>query len=144
MDLWLNSNTTGIQVYWRGNSNENFANNLAYIYLRKGQLREAKQILENRSWRKGYFFVVATKGLLNILEGNINQGVRLYDEAENLAWNTELKRLVRQKKYLELGRYYLVSGDIQNAKTELHKALSVKTLATVYSLEVEKLLSIIS
>ncbi|MBA7652495.1 Photosystem I assembly protein Ycf3 [subsurface metagenome] len=117
------------------------ANNLAYAYLRKGHLREAKDILYRMQWQKDYFFAYATKGLLRVTEGNVREGTRLYDEAEKLAKKTEWKRLVRQKKHIELGRYYLTIGEKDKAERQLKRALSVNTTQQVYKCQAQRLLA---
>lgn len=122
-------------------SNPNVANNLAYAYLRKGQLPQAKDILDHTRWKRDYFFAYATKGLLRIAEGKVREGEQLYNEAEKLAGKTEWKRLVRQKKHVELGRYYLRIGEIETAKLQLTRALSIKTKEQVYKYQAERLLA---
>ena len=121
-------------------SDQNLANNLAYAYARKGLISEAKNILERRRWDKNSFFVTATKGLVRITEGYIDEGIHLYNEAEKIAWNTDWKRLVRQKKYVELARYYLNNKKLQDAQRELNHALSIKSKTNIYRNQAEKLL----
>ncbi len=121
-------------------SDRTLANNLAYAYVRKGLVSEAKNILEKRKWDKNYFFATATKGLVKLTEGYISEGIQLYNEAEKMAWNTEWKRLVRQKKYVELARYYLNKGKLKEAQHELSRTLSTKSKINVYKQQAEKLL----
>lgn len=122
-------------------SDQGLANNLAYYYARKGLISEAKDILENRRWDKDLFFAIATRGLVRLTEGYVNEGTNLYNQAEQLAWNTEWKRLVRQKKYIELGRHYLKIGKLQEAQHELNRALSTKSKKNMYRYQAEKLLA---
>jgi len=122
-------------------SDQGLANNLAYYYARKGLIPEAKDILENRRWDKNYIFAIATRGLVRLTEGYVNEGTNLYNQAEKLAWNTELRRLVRQKKYVELGRYYLKIGKLEEAQHELNRALSTKPKTNMYRHQAEKLLA---
>jgi tetratricopeptide (TPR) repeat protein len=122
-------------------SDQGLANNLAYYYVRKGLIREAKEILENRRWDKELFFTIATRGLIRLREGYVNEGTNLYNQAENLAWNTEWKRLVRQKKYVELGRYYLKIGKLGEAQRVWNRVLSTKSKRNIYRNEAGKLLT---
>jgi len=122
-------------------SDQGLANNLAYYYARKGLITEAKDILENRRWDKEIFFTIATRGLIRLTEGYVNEGTSLYNQAEKLAWNTEWRRLVRQKKYIELGRYYLEIGKLGEAEREWNRALSTKSKRNIYRNEAAKLLT---
>lgn len=122
-------------------SDQNLANNLAYIYIRKGLVSEARNVFEKQRWDKNNFFALATKGLLRLTEGYVTEGTNLYNEAEKQAWNTEWKRLVRQKKYVELARYYLNRSKLQEAQHELNRALSTKPKANIYKYQADKLLA---
>jgi len=129
------------RAYELRSSDETLANNLAYSYARKGLVAEAKAILESRRWDQDYFPIVATRGLIRLTEGYLNEGIGLYDQAEKLAWNSEWKRLVRQKKYVELGRYYLRTGEFGKAERELNRALSTKSKQNIYKHQAEKVLA---
>lgn len=129
------------RVYQLKPSDPIAVNNLAYYYLRTGHLHDAKDLLDGIRWQKDYFFAYATKGLLRIMEGDVQEGEQLYNKAENLALKTEWKRLVRQKKHVELGRHYLKSGDNAKATWHLKRALSINPKQELYKYEAERLLA---
>jgi Flp pilus assembly protein TadD len=105
------------------------ANNLAYALLLGGRLAEARKILE------GYpepsvtdVFLRATWGLLHLREGNLDEGVRGYREAQDMAQRDgrrELGRQARQKMHLEVARFYLGNGDVQTAGKEVALGLGI-------------------
>jgi tetratricopeptide (TPR) repeat protein len=112
--------------------NQIFLNDLAYTYLRKGLLDTANEILSGINWDKATFPLYATKGLLQISMGKLHEGIRLYDMAVGKAPNNELKNMVRQKKNIEVGRYFLTKGDRDEALRHLHNALSINTNTKLY------------
>lgn len=106
--------------------NVGLLNNLAYNYLLKGNIAEARNILDKVN-APDNLYITATRGLLLLKEGNIEEGSRLYNIAEAIASpNKGLQYLVRQKKYLELARYYYKENKIREAKEYLKKAISLK------------------
>ena len=86
-------------------------NNYAYALVMEDKLVEARRVLDKVK-DENYVFLNATRGLLLIREGNINEGRRYYNKAMELAKSTDknLMALVNQKKHLELGRYYIEKG----------------------------------
>lgn len=121
-------------------------NNLAYNYLKEGNIKMAREILDKKriSQIVNNVFLTATRGLLLVKEGNIQEGQRLYNRARDIARNDDLKNKVMQKKNLELARYYLDKGNIREAKRLLEKALGYKTITLGYIGEIKKLLEKIS
>src|SRR5712692_208672 len=71
-------------------------------------------------------FVTATFGLLNIKRGKIDKGKGLYEEAFELANDNKLKRRIKQRMHLELGKALLETGDRTKAVRLLEKAVSEK------------------
>lgn len=122
-------------------SNVIVVNDLVYAYLRKGRLSKARSLLGQLTSKIDYFYPYATKGLLYIMEGRLEEGITLYNKAENLAPITELKRLVRQKKHVELGRYYFSRGKLDKSERELNKAISVKTQSQIYKSQAKGLMT---
>lgn len=118
-------------------------NNLSYTLLQtndKNNIAEARRLLEKvKNIENVYLF--ATKGLLFIKEDNLQEGERLYNRAANLAESTELKNKVKQKKLLELGRYYLAKDEKKKAKSCLLKALKIKIKDDIYQDQIKELLS---
>jgi tetratricopeptide (TPR) repeat protein len=120
---------------------QGFLNNLAYSYLRKGLIHEAKTTLDRIGWDKAYFFAYATKGLLRISQGRVSEGASLYDKAANIAPNPEWKQLVRQKKRIEVARYWVSQGKTAAAVRHLHVAKSIRTKSQVFAKQAGKLLA---
>jgi len=99
-------------------------NNLAYVLLMKGAVGEARQVLESvqRPTARDLIFLTATRGLLALREGRIQEGQRLYNEAARLTSDKETRNLVLQKKAVEVARVYVQQGDFRRAKELLAEA----------------------
>lgn len=115
-------------------------NDLAYSYLRKGLTDEANDVLGSVNWDKAAFPLYATKGLLQMSKGNLKEGIRLYGVAVGKAPTTELKNLVRQKRGIEVARYYSVRGERDKALRQLHSVLSTRTKTKLYVDQASRLL----
>ena len=102
------------------------------------KLVEARRVLDKVK-DENYVFLNATRGLLLIREGNINEGRRYYNKAMELAKSTDknLMALVNQKKHLELGRYYIEKGKSREAMKLLKKGLTFKTEQEYYRKKIE-------
>ena len=118
-------------------------NNLAYVYAMTDQLEEARATL--RMAPKGFVphaAWIATKGLLRLREGDERSGVALYEEAERLAaqlGNKELGRRVRQKKHLELARFWMRRKDTDKASLEIRRGLDTKVKHFSYEWDLKRL-----
>lgn len=128
------------QLIAKNKSDQAIKNDLAYCYLRKGLIDEASDVLGNVNWDKANFALYATKGLLQILKGNLKEGLRLYNIGVSKAPNNELKNMVRQKRNIEAARHAYRKGDGDEALRQLHKALSVKTKTKLYLEQASRLL----
>ena len=137
-------NVKAIEVLREGlthdEQNLTLRNNLAYAHLMANQHREARQILDAIEDGDAEFYLWATRGLLLIKEGNVEEGARLYNRAEELVREPEFKKLVQQKKKIELARYWFANGNAQRAYTLVTSALQIKTDIKIYSLHGERLL----
>ena len=111
------------------------ANNLAYTLLMRGDVDGARMVLESISkggpppQSDGEVALTATRGLLRLLEGNIEEGEQLYQRAETLAAQMGRKDLalrVRQKMDCELARAYAGLGDFQAASKRVQRGLLIK------------------
>lgn len=80
-----------------------------------------------------------SKGLLQILRGRLSEGIRYYNIATSKAPNNEIKNLVRQKKNIELARYYLNAGKREEALRYLHSTLSIQTKARLFLNQANKM-----
>lgn len=118
-------------------------NNLAYVYAMMDRLDEAratlrmapKDFIPHAEW-------IATKGLIRLREGDERSGVALYEEAESLAaqiGNRELGRRVRQKKHLELARFWMRKNDIERARLEVKRGLDNKVKYFSYEWDLKRL-----
>ncbi|MCG2711330.1 MAG: tetratricopeptide repeat protein [Candidatus Omnitrophica bacterium] len=108
-------------------------NNLAYNYLMNGQTKEAAELLDTVKEINDNEFLIATRGLLNIKQGHITEGQRLYNLASNQARNEFLKRQIIQKKFIEFAKYNFGKGDKEEALRLLEKVLAVKIKYSIYT-----------
>ncbi|MGA2315266.1 MAG: tetratricopeptide repeat protein [Thermodesulfobacteriota bacterium] len=114
-------------------NNTHVINNLAYNYLMDNDINSARELLEKVKDVTNDVFLTATRGLLRIKEGNVEEGRRLYNLAESLAANEILRKNVSQKKHLELAKYYLANNRDNEASTNLEKVLSIKPRESIYA-----------
>jgi tetratricopeptide (TPR) repeat protein len=119
-------------------------NNLAYAHLMADQHREAREILDGTEEGDAAFYLWATRGLLLIKEGNVEEGASLYNRAEKLAREPREKKLVQQKKRIELARYWLAKGNTRKAHDLVTSALQIRTNEEIYRLQAERLLRLIA
>lgn len=104
-------------------------NNLAYVHLMRGTLDKASAFLDHlpRSLENPY--VLATRGLLALLKGDLEGAQRGYADAERLAavqGQPEVARAARQKLHLELARHFLRLGKTAEAQRAIFQGLKVK------------------
>ena len=135
---------TSIQLVERGlkfdPKNFILLNNLAYGLLMLNRIQEAREILD--SIDKTHFSLTATRGLLLIKEGNLKQGELLYNKAaSSVSQNKELFKLINQKKFLELAKYFLHTQMKSDAVRYLEKARSFDTKGDVYLKQIEKIVT---
>lgn len=111
-------------------------NNLAYAHLTRGESAAARMVLDLLPSDFGPEpFTVATRGMLSLIEGDIEGGEELYSEAEKLASHRgerALSSLLRQKRLLEVARAYIRLGDPVKAIDALHKGAQIDTLDQPY------------
>lgn len=115
-------------------------NNLAYNYLMDNDLANARELLAQISNNSDNVFLTATRGLLMLKEGNLEDANRLYDLAATLARGGTLRMSVLQKKHLELAKYFLENNRQNDGKDNLDKALSIKGGETIYAKQALELL----
>jgi len=115
---WQGSNDAAIAVlrdgYAKDPSNPILLNNLAYVHLMRGEPAYARAVLDQvKDVNRDSILLTATRGLLLLWEGNIEEGEGLYKRAEAMAFQSGQRDLaisIRQKRHLELSRAYLRSG----------------------------------
>jgi len=110
-----------------------FLNNLAYTLLMSNRTGEAREILERIRGADDDVYVTATRGLLQIREGNVREGEALYKKAAKLARTRELRVLVEQKREVELARYWLEKAESNRSEALLRSALARRTIDDVYT-----------
>jgi len=117
-------------------------NNLAYALLAVGEIDEARMVLESCPKEADPdAHLSATKGLLQLYEGNIDAARWLYKRAESLAkktTNKDMVRRVRQKMHLEFAKYFLRTGDIEQAKKEIISSRGEKVKFFSYASEISQ------
>lgn len=115
-------------------------NNLAYNYLMNNEVGKAEVILRKVKENSGSVYLNATRGLLNIKKGNIEEGSRLYNRAAELAGRGILYGLVIQKKNLELARHYISCGKKNRVRDNLKKVFStMKGKDTIFTKQAQEL-----
>jgi Flp pilus assembly protein TadD len=94
-------------------------NNLAYVLLMKGAREEARRVLNSITEvaPREELYLAATRGLLEIHDGRLDEGRRLYNRAARLAGDEGTRNLVLQKKALELAKAYERLGNQQRPET---------------------------
>jgi tetratricopeptide (TPR) repeat protein len=117
-------------------------NNLAYNYLMKGDVEKGRLVLDNINEQDALEnpHLLATRGLLLIKEGGLEEGARLYNQSINMALDKETRAQIRQKKNLELGRYWLGQGKQEKAKKFLRNVLDIEGHLDIYKQQAATLL----
>jgi len=123
----------------RNKTNPALLNNLAYNYLMKNDNRKARIILDTVKDVEGNVFLTATRGLLLLKEGNVQEGTSLYNRAAFFTQNNPvLCEEVGQKKNLELARFYYDQGRRADAIKYLKRLLTSKLRSSVYYTQGER------
>ena len=117
-------------------------NNLAYNYLMKGDVEKGRLVLDNINEQDALEnpHLLATRGLLLIKEGGLEEGARLYNQSINMALDKETRAQIRQKKNLELGRYWLGQGKQEKANKFLRNVLDIEGHLDIYKQQAATLL----
>lgn len=124
----------GKEAYQKFPNESVVVNNLAYLYLTLGDAQSARPILEKHGKANkehdslSELLLLATTGLLRIVEGDLVQGGRLYRKASRLAaqsGNERLRDAIMQKMYLELARAHLARQEHQSASENVQKGLTI-------------------
>jgi tetratricopeptide (TPR) repeat protein len=115
-------------------------NNYAYCLLLLDRVADARKMLDKYDDESNPC-LKATRGLLLIKEGSVDEGRRWYNQAIEMAGkDVKLAALIEQKKYLELGRYYMGHGKGREAIRLLKKGLASKASDNRYKNRILKLL----
>jgi len=125
-------------------NNKAIINNLAYSYLMNNEVNNADIILHKVEENINNVFLNATRGLLNIKKGNIEEGTRLYNLAAKFAREKPSPGDVIQKKHLELAKHYFSHDQKNRALDNLKKVFSaMKGKDTIFAKQAQKLQEII-
>lgn len=106
------------------------ANNLAYVFLMLGNAEGARGALASVPELEvaQSVFLTATRGLLHLVEGDLEIAATHYAAAEQLARQGGHRRLakeVRQKMHLEFARAYLRLGQVIQAREHVRRGLAI-------------------
>lgn len=115
-------------------------NNLAYNYLMVDELEKARRVLDRANEQDSPIFLTATRGLLLLKEDNLKEGQRLYNKAASLAKNEELRRMIHQKKSIEIAKYYLEQNNRKQAIKFLNSVIKLKTRYSAFQRQARALL----
>lgn len=100
-------------------------NTVAFALIEAGRVDDALPFMEKVASRVHYdSFVTATFGLLDLKRGQLDRGRARYGEAVRLATERDAKTAIRQKLFLELGRYW-VGKDDGRAMRNLTRAMEL-------------------
>lgn len=115
--------------------NNKFLNNLAYTLILQGKYGEAQQVLEKIYPEVGFFEPIstATRGLLHLKRGDVQEGTRLYNEAARIMPDENMKRLIQQKRDLEIGIWFLGQGRTDRARRLLKQAAAANVIDRIYT-----------
>ena len=117
------------------------ANNLAYARLMAGDTHIARQILERLADESDPYFLTATRGLLLIREGHVEEGSRLYNLASREAIDKPTRLLVEQKKWIEIARYWLENKNSNRARKALASAMKIQVEEQLFGRQLEALVA---
>jgi tetratricopeptide (TPR) repeat protein len=131
---WEDDYDTAILVLNEGikrwSHDQKILNNLAYAHLMKGDSNSAREILDSiEELRSDSPYTIATRGLLSLIEGDIETGEQYYTRAEKIAQNMgnqDLALAVKQKKFLELGKAYIRNNDRLRASECIKKGMALE------------------
>jgi len=126
-------------------SNLTLLNNLAYYYLMKGgsgDIKRAREILDGIKDPKAsnFPYLNATRGLLLLKENSLEEASRYYRMGISQANDEETRALVRQKKNLEFGRYWLQKENVEQAMGYFRKVISINSFSNIFRTQAEALL----
>jgi tetratricopeptide (TPR) repeat protein len=125
-------------------SNLAIINNLAYVHLLRGEVSEARSVLAllPNSAEIEDVFLTATRGMLLLWEGSMQEGEDLYRTAEKIArshGDRGLANRVRQKMHLEIARAYIREKDFTSALSRIRQGLLVQRGNKFYRRNLENL-----
>jgi hypothetical protein len=107
----------------------------------RGRQAEARSVLlslkiDEKNFRlEDRAALTATWGLLHFWENDFKAGIECYQRAETIASESSQKNLpatVRQKMHLELARAFLRLKDLERAKSEIQRGLTIKDGRSFY------------
>jgi Flp pilus assembly protein TadD len=104
-------------------------NNLAYVHLMRGEVSFARIVLDQiNDDKSNETLLTATRGLLRLWEGAIEDGEDLYRRAEVYAFQAGLREVaisIRQKRFLEVAKAHLRNHDPEKAIKYIRNGIQV-------------------
>jgi len=88
-------------------------------------------------------YATATFGLYHMKKGNIERAKQLYEESKSLVKDDVMKKRIRQRMYLEMGKAYLTHNDNKLAERYLVRAINEKRGNLYAKKEASKILNAI-
>lgn len=101
-------------------------NQIAYILIENQEREFSKLILDLSIRTYKNPFNVATQGFYELrINGDLELGVKFYDEASNMECDINLRRALEQKKYIEIANYNLNLENNLEAELAIDNAIKI-------------------
>lgn len=101
-------------------------NHLAYVLIENNEREYSKLILNLSLGALRTPFNVATLGFYELrIEGNLDLGIKLYDDAAGMECDANLRKALEQKKNLEVANYNLNIGNKLEAEIAIDNAIKI-------------------
>lgn len=127
--------------------NHTLANALGYTYLMWGKVDEARSLLADRyDGEETDVALAATRGLLQLRQGDVELGRAGYEAAAALAskvGDLELRSRALRKMHVELARTYWALEKREEAISEVRRAQLIRVRAPGYQAELEEIASLV-
>jgi Flp pilus assembly protein TadD len=132
-------------------SDRSIIHNLGYVFLMNGKVVDGKQVLEHyRNVLNAYAqedadydaILTATWGLVHLLEGDVDLGIKFYKQASKVAYRAgtrDLAAAILQKMHIEVSKLLLSKKDYGAARREIMAGLSIKRGREPYKRELNAL-----
>jgi tetratricopeptide (TPR) repeat protein len=99
---------------------ELFHNNIAYNYLKLGNLESAKKFIDKLS---NHYDVLSTKALFNLYAGNLNKAMNIYETAFSKMPESHNRNMNIMFSKYELANYFYINGDFPTSLKYINEGL---------------------